>query len=63
MVLQTLILRCGDFPAAVVGIVRAYFQLLDPFVVFSAQTIYRIGGKVAVGARLLDPFKRGFTGR
>jgi hypothetical protein len=62
-VLQTLILRCGDFAPTIVGIVRAYSQLLDPFVVLSAQTIYRVGGKVAVGARLLDPFKRGFTGR
>src|SRR5438270_145910 len=49
------------FAPAIVGIVRAYFQLLDPFVVFSAQTIYRVGGKVAVGTRLLDPFKRGLV--
>src|SRR5262249_41034194 len=58
LVLQALILRCGDFAPAFVGIVRAMFQLLDALVVFRAQTIYRVGRKVGLCARFSDPFER-----
>src|SRR5205814_8634606 len=39
LVLQTLILWCGDFATAIVGIVRAMFQLLYALVVFGLQPI------------------------
>ena len=56
--LQALILWCGDFAPALVGIVCAMLQLLDTFVVFCAQTIYRVGRKLGFCARFLDLFER-----
>ena len=58
LMLQALILWCGDFAPALVGIVCAMLQLLDTFVVFCAQTIYRVGRKLGFCARFLNPFER-----
>ena len=56
--LQTLILRRSDFAAAIVGILSTELQLFYALVVLGAQTIHRIGRKLAVGAQFLDQFNR-----
>ena len=58
LVLQTLILRCGDFAAAIIGIFSAKLQLLYALVVFGVQPICRVRRKLAVCACFLDPFER-----
>ena len=58
LVLQTLILWCGDFATAIIGIFSAKFQLLYAFVVFGVQPICRVRRKLPICACFLDPFER-----
>src|SRR5215216_848161 len=48
LMLQTLILRCGDFAPAIVGIFSAKLQLLYAFVVFGVQPICRVRRKLPI---------------
>ena len=58
VILQSLVLRRGDLTAAILRIFSTKLQLLYSLVVFRAQTIYRVGRKLAICARFLDPFER-----
>src|SRR5204862_4117281 len=48
LVLQTLIVWCGDFATASVGIVRAKLQLLYALVVFGVQPLCRVRRKLPI---------------
>ena len=61
LALQTLILRCGDFAAAIVRVLGAKLQLLHAFVVFGAQSIHCVGRKLPVGTKLLYQFNCGLV--
>ena len=58
LVLQTLILWCGDFAPAIIGIFSAKLQLLYALVVFGVQPICRVRRKLPICACFLDPFER-----
>src|SRR5206468_10517887 len=52
--LKTLILRRGDFAAAIDGIVRTKFQLFYTLVVFGAQTVQDVGSEIAIGREFVE---------
>ena len=58
LMLQTLILWCGDFATAIIGIFSAMFQLLYALIVFGVQPICRVWRKLPICACFLDPFER-----
>ena len=60
LALQTLILRCGDFTAAIVGVLGTELQLPHAFVVLGAQTIYCVRRKFAGTAKVLNQINCGW---
>src|SRR5947207_15669912 len=61
LVLQTLILWCGDFTPAIIGIFSAKLQLLYALVVFGVQPICGVRRKLPICACFLDPLERRFV--
>src|SRR4029450_7930978 len=57
LVLQTLILWCGDFTPAIIGIFSAELQLLYALVVFGVQPICGVRRKLPIFACFLNPFE------